>query len=81
VTMIKLKLPDSLANMSAVRSLPGLAGLALDEKFGIVAISPRESLYVIRTVDVVDDLPRRRALSPEIVDAYGEVRISAVRPP
>jgi len=74
-TMIKLHLPPGHADLTKVQSLPGLADLPLDPTFGLVPISPRESLYVVRT-DFVDDLDRRRALSPEIIEAYGDIRIS-----
>jgi len=74
--MIKLKLPDSKTDLASVQRLPGLADLPLDTQFGLVPINPRESLYVVRT-DSVDDLDRRRELTPEILGAYGDVRISS----
>jgi hypothetical protein len=74
--MIKLQLPKSIEDLASVQSLPGLSDLTLDSEFGLVAISPRDSLYVVRT-DFVDDLDRRRQLSPEIIEAYGDVRISS----
>jgi len=74
--MIKLRLRDVGSDLASVRALPGLDGLRLDERFGVVAINPRESLYVVRT-DKIDDIERRRELSPEILGAYGDVRISA----
>jgi hypothetical protein len=73
--MIKLRLPAGPHDLSEVQALPGLAGLRLDPKFGIILISPRDSLYVVRA-DAVDDLERRRGLSPEILGAYGDVRIA-----
>ena len=74
-TMIKLRLNAPTPDLARVQALPGLADLPLDPKFGVVPINPRESLYVVRT-GAVDDLDRRRRLSPEILDAYGDVRIS-----
>jgi hypothetical protein len=74
--MIKLPLPESTSDFESVQALPGLAGLPLDPRFGLVPISPRDSLYVVRT-DLVDDLDRRRRLSPEIIEAYRDVRISS----
>jgi hypothetical protein len=74
-TMVKLRLPPGAAHLDHVQALPGLADLPLDPKFGVVPINPRESLYVVRTGSV-DDLERRRRLSPEILGAYGDVRIS-----
>src|SRR4051794_10427554 len=74
-TMIKLRLPAAGRAFADVQALPGLAGLTLDPKFGLVCLSPRESLYAVRS-DAVADLDRRRRLSPEILGAYGDVRIS-----
>lgn len=74
--MIKLRLPGPNRDLESAQALPGLADLTLDPRFGLVAISPRDSLYVVRT-DQVDDLDRRRRLSPEIIEAYGDIRISS----
>ena len=74
--MIKLRLPGQTRDFESVQALPGLAGLPLDSRFGLVPISPRDSLYVVRT-DRMDDLDRRRRISPEIIEAYGDVRISS----
>jgi hypothetical protein len=73
--MIKLRLPGPTRDFESVQALPGLADLPLDPKFGLVPIRRRDSLYVVRT-DLMDDLDRRRRLSPEIIEAYGDVRIS-----
>jgi len=75
-TMIKLKLPPSTRDLASVQALPGLVDLPLDDQFGLVPINPRESLYVVRT-DAVDNLDRRREATPEIIEAYGDVRISS----
>ena len=74
--MIKLRLSGPTRDFESVQALPGLAGLPLDPKFGLVAIRRRDSLYVVRT-DRIDDLDRRRRLSPEIIEAYGDVRVSS----
>jgi hypothetical protein len=74
-TMIKLRLPGPIRDLAGVQGLPGLTDLTLDPKFGLVPINPRDSLYVVRTDDVVDNLNHRRELSPEILEAYGDVRI------
>jgi hypothetical protein len=72
--MIKLRLPGPTRDFESVQALPGLAGLPLDPGFGLVPIRPQDSLYVVRT-EHMDDLDRRRRLSPEIIEAYGDVRI------
>ena len=76
-TMIKLQLPSAAFNFDSVQNLPGLAGLHLDAKFGLLPIDPKKSLYVVRTDEPVGDLDNRRRLSPEIIEVYGDVRISS----
>jgi hypothetical protein len=74
--MIKLRLSESVRDFAAVQSLPGLADLNLDDGFDLVPLDPANSLFAVRT-DSLDDLERRKRLSPEIIEAYGDVRISA----
>lgn len=74
-SMIKLRLASPSNTFASVQQLPGLAGLSLDPGFGLVCIDPRQGLYVVRTGHL-DDLDRRRAVSPEILGGYGDVRIS-----
>mgnify|MGYP003577376641 FL=1 len=73
--MIKLRLPAQAATLDAVQSLAGLKDLPLDSRFGVVGINPKEGLYVVPT-DQMNDLEARRRLSPEIIEAYGDIRIS-----
>lgn len=73
--MIKLMLPKHRANFSGVQTLPGLAGLDLDESFGLVPIEPSKGLYVVRSAGV-DDLQRRKEASPEIVEVSGDIEIA-----
>lgn len=75
--MIKLRLPVA-PSFEVVQQLPGLQGIALDRRFGVVPISPKEGLYVVRTEDVPDLEPRKK-LSPEILEIYGDVRISTTK--
>ena len=73
--IIKLKLARDKANLPSVRSLPGMQGISLDPAYGVVCISPREGLYVVRA-DSVDDIEERQALSAEMLGVYGDVRIT-----
>ena len=75
-TMIKLHLPGG-SSFGSVQQLPGLAGLPLDEKFGLLPIDPKNALYVVRTSEGVGDLAQRQHLSPEILGVYGDVRVSS----
>jgi len=73
-TILTLRLPDS-PSLAQVQALPGLQDLPLDADYGVVCISPRASEYVVRTAAPVTDLAKRRSQSPEILEAYGDVRI------
>ena len=77
-TMLKLQLPAQEASLERVRALPGLSGLAIDEKFGLVPLDPKRSLYAVR-VEAVDDVERRKRESPELLGAYGDVRVSQTK--
>jgi hypothetical protein len=74
-TMLKLQLRAEEASLERVRALPGLLGLAIDEKFGLVPLDPKRSLYAVR-VEAVDDVERRQRESPELLGSYGDVRVS-----
>ena len=78
--MIKLRLSSPSPRLEHVRALPGVAGLDLDQRFGVVCISPKESLYVVR-VDAVDNFDGRRKASPELLEVYGDVRIGTFQQP
>jgi hypothetical protein len=74
--MIKLQFANHTPTLNEVRSLPGMAGLDLDEAYGLICISPKEKLFIVRAKEV-DDVERRKKTSPEILDVYGDIRISA----
>jgi len=74
--MIKLRL-DSATDFASLQRLPGLQGVILDSGFGLVCINPKDKLFVVRAKGLTD-LEQRRKLSPEILEVYGDVSISAV---
>jgi len=76
--MIKLKLQAPNPSLQDVLDLPGMRGLQVDEAFGLICISPKDQLYVVR-VQAIDNLEGRRKQSPEILGAYGDVRIAPFR--
>jgi hypothetical protein len=78
--MIKLRLKSSSADLDKIRALPGAADLHFDERFGVVCLSPKDSLYAVR-VEAVDNIEARRKASPEILEVYGEVRIGTFQQP
>jgi len=76
--MIKLKLLPPFNTMKAVRDLPGLKDLVFDSIYGLVLISPKDSLYVVRTPSSIDNRKARKSLSPEIIEFYGDTKIAGI---
>jgi len=76
--MIKLQLSEDERDFNPVQALGGLDGIQLDADFGLVLIDPRKSLYVVRAAEI-DNVDARKKISPQIIDAYGDVRISSAR--
>ena len=52
--LITLQLTPPHNTFSYVRGLPGIEHLAVDEAYGLVAISPKRGLYVIRVSGDID---------------------------
>ncbi len=73
--MIKLKIIKPNPTLSYVRSLPGIKGLDIDQSYGLICISPKKNLFIIRAKEI-DNIEERKEASPEILSAYGDVRIS-----
>lgn len=75
--MIKLRLEKERASFSEVRNIPGLDSVQLDEDYGLICIDPAEDLYVVRTTPDSCDLGRLQDI-PEVIQVYGDIRISEV---
>ncbi len=71
---LELLAPDN--TLEYVCALPVLKELSVDRDYGLVLVSPRRNLYVIR---VDGDLDRNRLLQDSHVTAvHGDVRISTM---
>ena len=71
--MIKLHLPKHAQNFAAVRQLRGLAGVQLDEGYGLVGIGPERSLYIVRgSIPNWADFQLRKSASKEILEVYSD---------
>ena len=76
--LINLQLSPPNNSLRYVCRLPGLDRAAIDESYGLVAISPKRSLYVIRVSGPFD---RTAVLAlPEVKGIHADVRISAIEP-
>ena len=50
-------------------------GLEVEREYGLIPISPKENLYVVRVASY-DRPDERKKQSPEIVQHYGDIKIS-----
>jgi hypothetical protein len=76
--LITLQLSPPNNTLDYIRGLPGLSDLAIDESYGLVAISPKRGLYVVRVSGDLDEA----ALSAvtEVRGVHGDVRIAPIDP-
>ena len=72
--IIMLKLISPYNTLDHVRRIPGLEKLNVDESYGVVSVSSKRGLYVIRVSGELD-IDRIRAI-PEVAGVYGDVRIA-----
>lgn len=65
--------------LAEVKVLAGIKDLNIDENYGLVLISPKRNLYVIR---VSGDLDQQQlmAVQPLIKGIHGDVKISPTQP-
>lgn len=74
--IIKLKLAQPNNTLEHVRHIRGLDGLDIDEDYGLVSISPKRDLYVIRVSDDIN-INKVRVL-PEVKGVYGDVIVAPI---
>lgn len=68
--------PAGEATLERARALLRPLGLAPDDRYGLVCISPKRGLYVVRVEGAVD----RRMLEtvPEVVGVHGDAKIAPI---
>jgi hypothetical protein len=76
--LLTLVLKPEQSSLEKVKGFSGLRGVEIDEKFGVISISPEENLYVIR-VSYDSDPDRLISRQPEVKGVYGDARIAAMR--
>ena len=72
--LITLKLTPSEATLQHARELLQPLGLTVDVAYGLVIISPKRGLYVVRVEGEVNN--EQLSALPEVVGVHGDVRIA-----
>jgi hypothetical protein len=77
--LVTLELTSDQSSLEYVKELPGLANLQVDEKFGVINISPKENLYVIRVSGELDP-EQLMSNQPQVKAVHGDAKIGAMKP-
>ena len=72
--LITLKFVPSEAKLARARELLQPLGLTIDEAYGLVSISPKRGLYVVRVEGKVNN--ELLSALPEVVGVHGDVKIA-----
>lgn len=72
--LITLELYPPNDSLDAVKQLAGIKALEIDETYGLVLISPKRHLYVIRVLGEVN-LDQLMSAQPAVKGVYGDVKV------
>lgn len=75
--LITLNLPPPNNSLSDVRQLDGIKDLEIDENYGLVLISPKRNLYVIRVSGHIDT-QSLMAIQPLVKGVHGEIKVAPI---
>lgn len=76
--IITFQLSPPNNSLSYVQSLPAMSEVEIDESYGLVQISPKRQLYVVRVSGPID---QDSVLAiPEVKGIYGDVNIAPITP-
>ena len=75
--LITLKFAPSEATLAQARELLEPFGLVVDVAYGLVIISPKRGLYVVRVEGGINN--EQLSALPEVVGVHGEVKIAPIQ--
>lgn len=77
--LVTLELTSDQSSLEYVKELPGLANLQIDEEYGVINISSKKNLYVIR---VSGELEPEQLMSnqPQVKAVHGDAKIGGMKP-
>jgi hypothetical protein len=76
--LITLHLSPPHNSLDYVKTLDGIKDLNIDEDYGLVLISPKQNLYVIRVSGDVD-YQKLMAIQPLVKGVHGDVKIAPIQ--
>lgn len=76
-SLITLDLLPGENTMKHVKQFSGLEKLDIDEDYGLVVISPKRNLYVIRVSGEID-IDRLMSMQPKVKGVYADLKVVPV---
>ncbi|NEO64866.1 MAG: hypothetical protein F6J98_32505 [Moorea sp. SIO4G2] len=73
--LITLNLPPPNKSLEFVKQLDGIKDLEIDEDYGLILISPKRDLYVIRVSGDMDS-QKLIAIQPLVKGVHGDIKIA-----
>jgi hypothetical protein len=73
--LITLNLPPPNNSLEYVKQLDGIKDLEIDEDYGLVLISPKRDLYVIRVSGDIDS-QKLMTIQPLVKGVHGDLKIA-----
>ncbi|NEO20250.1 MAG: hypothetical protein F6J94_27420 [Moorea sp. SIO1F2] len=73
--LITLNLPPPNNSLEFVKQLDGIKDLEIDEDYGLILISPKRDLYVIRVSGDMDS-QKLIAIQPLVKGVHGDIKIA-----
>jgi hypothetical protein len=77
--LITLRIEPPDATLAHVQAALEPSGLTVDTDYGLVSISPKRGLYVVRADGNPEDADSA-ALAEEVVGVHGDVKIAPIEP-
>lgn len=77
--LVTLQLEPPLNSLEQVKQLSGIQDLDVDEEYGLVLISPKRHLYVVRVSGEIDS-DQLMAMQPLVKGVHGDVKIAPIEP-
>jgi hypothetical protein len=76
--LIKLRLLPDENTLEFVRQLPEIRDLEIDMDYGLVTLSPKRGLYVIRVRGEIDP-DKLIDRQPKVEGVYGDIKVDPIK--
>lgn len=76
-SLVTLHLKPPNNSLQYVKQLPGFTEVEIDENYGLVLISPKRDLYVIRVSGNLNPA-KLMSIQPEVKGVHGDVKVAPI---